>query len=177
MKTANPEQFLLAGKSAFDAYVSLASKGFEGFQKLAELNVNVAKAIVAESTATAQQLATIKDPQAFVAFATAQAKPNAEKVAAYGRAVYDIVAASNAEFTKAAEAQVAQVNEETAAFIDNMAKNAPAGSEAAVTALKTMVAAGTSAFDNINRATKSAVETAKTQVERAANASVKAKAA
>lgn len=177
MKTVNPEQFLLAGKSTFDAYVALAAKSFEGFQKLAELNVNVAKAAVAESTAAVQQLSSIKDPQAFIAFATAQAKPNAEKVAAYGRAVYDIVSTSGAEFTQAAEAQVAKANEDTAAFIETLTKNAPAGSEAAVTALKTMVAAGNTAFENINRATKSAVASAKTQVERAANASVKAAAA
>ena len=165
--TFNPEQFLSASKASMDACMALSAKAFEGVQKLAELNMSVVKALASESAETMQTLTAIKDPQAFIAFAQAQAKPNTEKFTAYGRAVYDIVSASSEEFNKAAEAQFAQANQEAAKFIDTVAKNAPAGSESAVAALKSAVAASSAAIDNFNRVAKSTMATVKTQAERA----------
>jgi len=177
MNAFNPEQFLNVGKSQMDACMALCAKAFETNQKLAELNVGVVKALADESAATMQQLATIKDPQTLMAFVQAQAKPNTEKVTAYSRAVYDILTASTDEFTKAAEAQFAKANQDAAQFIDAVAKNAPAGSEPAVAALKSAVAASSAAVDNFNRMAKSTVANVKAQAERAANATSKAKAA
>ncbi len=177
MKPFNPEQFMSIGKTSFDAYVAMSTKAFEGLQKLAELNVSTLQAAAAESTATMQKLATVKDPQALIAFAQSQAQPNTDKLVAYGRAVYDIVAASGAELSKAAEAQVEKAKVDTAAFIDTVTQNAPPGSESAMAAWKSAMTAGNSAYENFNKVAKSAVATAKTQVERAANASVKARAA
>ena len=177
MKTFNPEQYMTAGKASFDAYAAISTKAFEAMQKLAELNLAVLQSAAAESSATMQKLTTLKDPQDFVAFAQAQAKPNTEKFAAYGRAVYDIVSASGEDFTKAAEAQLAKAKEDAAAFIDSVAESAPPGSETAIAAWKSALTAGNSAYETINKAAKSAVATAKTQAQRAANASVKARAA
>ena len=177
MNTFNPDQFLAAGKSSLDSAMALSTKAFDGLQKLTELNLAVAKAMADESAETVKKLSAIKDPQAFVAFVQTQTKPNTDKVTAYGRAVYDILSATGDEFNKAAEAQFAQFNQEAAKFIDGLAKNAPAGSESAVAALKSAVAAGSAAIDNLNRVTKSTLATVKTQAERAANAATKTKAA
>jgi len=177
MNAFNPEQFMTAGKTSMDACMALCAKAFESTQKLTELNVAVVKALADESAQTMQQMASIKDPQALVAFVQAQAKPNADKFQAYGRAVYDILSSSSDEFSKAAEAQFAQANQEAAKFIDSVAKNAPAGSEPAVAALKSAVAASSAAVDNFNRMAKSTMATVKSQAERAANSASKSKAA
>lgn len=177
MNVFNPDLFVAASKSSFDSAVALSTKTFESLQKLSELNMAAAKALADESAETVRKLSTIRDPQALVAFVQAQAKPNTDKAASYGRAVYDIVSATTDEFTKAAEAQFAQFNQEAAKFIDGIAKNAPAGSESAVAALKSAVAASSAAIDNINRMAKSTIASVKTQAEKAANAATKAKAA
>jgi len=177
MNFFNPELFVTASKTSLDSAVALTTKAFEGMQKLSELNMAAAKAMADESAQTLQKFSTIRDPQALVAFVQSQAKPNTDKAASYGRAVYDIVSTTSDEFTKAAEAQFAQFNQEAAKMIDGIAKNAPAGSESAVAALKSAVAASSAAIDNINRMAKSTMASVKTQAEKAANATTKAKAA
>ena len=47
--------------------------------------------------------------------------------------MYDIATSTQAEFTKVAEAQLSDANAKFVAMIDTAAKNAPAGSETAVT--------------------------------------------
>jgi uncharacterized protein YaaN involved in tellurite resistance len=56
-------------------------------------------------------------------------------------------------------------------LVDNAAKNAPAGSEAAVAAFKTAVAAGSNALETVQKAVKQASEVAETNYKTlAANA-------
>jgi uncharacterized protein YaaN involved in tellurite resistance len=56
-------------------------------------------------------------------------------------------------------------------LVDNAAKNAPAGSEAAVAAFKTAVAAGSNALETVQKAVKQATEVAETNYKTlAANA-------
>ncbi|MEY3468682.1 MAG: hypothetical protein RL203_776, partial [Pseudomonadota bacterium] len=59
-------------------------------------------------------------------------------------------------------------------MVDNAAKNAPAGSEAAVAAFKTAVSAGSNALETVQKAVKQATEVAesnyKTFAETALNA-------
>ncbi len=55
-----------------------------------------------------------------------------------------------------------------AAWVEKAAKNAPAGSDVAVTALKSTVAATTAAFDQFNKATKQVVNFADASVRAAA---------
>ena len=53
-------------------------------------------------------------------------------------------------------------------WVDNASKNAPAGSDVAVTAFKSTVAATTAAFDQFSKATKQVVSFADASVRAAA---------
>jgi len=48
--------------------------------------------------------------------------------------------------------------------VDNMAKNAPAGSESAVAAFKTAVSAGNNALETVQKAVKQAADMTQAQV-------------
>ena len=61
-----------------------------------------------------------------------------------------------------------------AAWVEKAAKNAPAGSDMAVTALKSTVAATTAAFDQFSKATKQVVSFADASVRAAAANAAKA---
>mgnify|MGYP001259449526 CR=1 FL=1 len=50
----------------------------------------------------------------------------------------------------AAEARAGEWNENFVSILDKAVKNAPAGSDVAVTAVKQMIAAANSAYDNLN---------------------------
>lgn len=171
--TATPEQFAAAYKDSLDTFFSLASTTFDSLEKVVDLNLNVAKANLQESISKTKELLTIKDAQDLLAFNAAQLQPSAEKAVAYSRHMYDIASGVQAEFTKIAEAQVADANKKVSALIDNAAKNAPAGSESAVAIVKSAMAAANSAYESLSKAAKQAVELTEANVTAATNAAVK----
>jgi phasin family protein len=159
---AFPEQFSNATKanleSQFALFSALTSKTFEGVEKLVDLNINTVKAALEDSSANARQLLTVKDAQEFFAVSASQAQPNAEKALAYGRQVASIVADTGAEFSKAAESQFAEVNRKVISLVDEVTKNAPAGSETYVSALKTAISNANAGYEQFTKTTKQAVE-------------------
>ncbi|MFX4377395.1 TIGR01841 family phasin, partial [Acinetobacter baumannii] len=80
-----------------------------------------------------------KDPQEFFTLTSSHAQPTLEKSVAYSRHLSGIFSSTQAELTKAAEAQIAEVNRKVVAMIDEVAKNAPAGSEQAISMFKSAI--------------------------------------
>jgi phasin family protein len=158
-----PEQFSAATKANFDAQLALITaltgKAFEGVEKFVDLNLTVAKTSLEESSAVAKQLLAAKDPQEFFSLSASQAQPNAEKALAYSRHLATIASTAQAEFTKAAETQFAETNRKVMALIEEVSKNAPAGSENVVAFVKTAIGNANASYDHISKTTKQAVET------------------
>jgi hypothetical protein len=63
-----------------------------------------------------------------------------------------------------AERRVAEWNENFVTLLDKVSKNAPAGSDVAIAALKSMMAAGNAAYDNMNKVARQATEIAEANV-------------
>jgi hypothetical protein len=82
--------------------------------------------------------------------------------------VYDIASGTGTEIARLVEKQLSEGNKQITASIDAMAKTAPAGSEGMVTLLKTAVSAANSAYEQVNKATKQAVEAAEANLVAAA---------
>jgi hypothetical protein len=93
----------------------------------------------------------------------------------YNRHLYDIATSTGADFNKVFEGKMAEAQKAFQDLVDNAAKNAPAGSEAAVAAFKTAVAAGNNALESVQKAVKQASDVAeanyKTMASTALNAS------
>ncbi len=173
MTNPTPEQFAAAAKSNLETVFSLTNSAFAGVEKVIELNLNVAKANLADTAAKTKEMLSVKDMQELMAFSTAQFQPSAEKAVAYSRHLYDIATSTSTEFTKAAESQITEANKKFVALVDAATKNAPAGSETAVAMVKSAVAAANSAYDSLTKATKQAVEMAEANITAATNAAVK----
>ncbi len=173
----SPEQFVQMNKATFETYQAIALKSVESFEKLAELNIQAAKASITESTDQMRALLSAKDPKALADLSIAAAQPSADKVTAYAKHVYDIANEVGTEFAKLFEKQFAEGNKQINAAIDSLAKNAPAGSEGVVTFVKQAVSASNSAFDQVTKATKQAVELAEANFAAAAKAPARAKKA
>lgn len=176
--SSTPEQLLSNYKSNIESAIALSQTTFSGIEKFIDLQLKVARATLEELTAKSQEALELKDPQEAVAFASSLAQPTAEKAIAYGRHIYDIIAATQAEFAKAGEAQIAQTQRKISEFVDNFSKNAPAGSESAIALLKSTVAASSSAYDSISKAAKQVADIAESNIAAAAaKAGFKASAA
>jgi phasin family protein len=174
MTLPTPEQFAATQKAGLEALFGLTSKAFEGAIKLAELNIETARSAFAEGQEQAQRALSAKDPQGFFALQAGLAQPAAEKALAYGRNVYGIVSATQAEFATAAQSQLETQQRAFESFVDNAAKNAPAGSEAAVAAIKSALNTANSAYASVNKAAKQAVEFAESNFDAAGKAATKA---
>jgi len=159
---AIPEQFSNATKanleSQFALMSSLTSKTFESMEKLVELNINIARSTLTDSSSTARQLLAAKDPQEFFQLSAAQAQPNAEKALSYSRQLASIASGTGAEFSKAAESQIVEANRKVIALVDEVSKNAPAGSETFVAAVKTAISNANAGYEQFSKTTKQAVE-------------------
>jgi cell division septum initiation protein DivIVA len=95
-------------------------------------------------------------------------QPATDKVTAYYKHVYEIANDTGTELAKLFEKQFAESNKQLYAAIDALAKNAPAGTEGVVTLVKQAVSAANSAFDQVSKATKQAVEVAEANMAAAA---------
>ena len=161
----NVEQFAAASKAQMDVVFGLSEKSLSSFEKLTQLNLAAGKAALNESAAHAQALLKVKDVQEFVSLQQEVIQPAGEKISAYGRHVYDIVVGTQAEFTKAFEAQVADTQKTVLNMVDTAAKNAPAGSESAVAFFKSAVAASQNAYDSVQKVVKQATQAAEANIQ------------
>ena len=168
------EQVLAAQKTNVQTLFGLTEKAFEGVEKLIELNMQVAKAALTEANDAATAAMSVKDAQELMSLQASFLQPTAEKAAAYSRHVYDIAAATNAEVTKAAEAQMADAQRKFLNMVDSAAKNAPAGTENAVALMRSAVAAANNAFESVQKAAKQAADVADANIQAMTSTAVKA---
>jgi phasin family protein len=168
------EQMMSAYKSHVDTLFGLSNKVFEGGEKLLELNVQLARTVMAEAAENAKAALSAKDAQEFLAVQTNALHPTAEKAAAYSRQMYDAIAATNAEVSKVAEATGAEMQTKVAAIVDSMVKNAPAGSENAVALVKSTMAAANNAFEGAQKAAKQASDVAEASFQAMSTSATKA---
>ncbi|MCC6211600.1 MAG: phasin family protein [Burkholderiales bacterium] len=159
-----PEQVQAATKANVEAVLSLATSQFAALEKFASLNANAVKAAFEDSIANARALAGAKDAQELISLQSTFAQPAVEKAIAYSKSVYEVATQTNSDFTKATERRVTEWNENFVSMLDKAAKNAPAGSDVAVSAVKQMLAAANSAYDNFNKVAKQATEIAEANV-------------
>ena len=172
MSSFTPEQLFATQKAAYDSLFALTFKAFEGFEKLVQLNVQVVKSTLAENQEVVGKALSAKDPQGVFAL---QATPTAEKLQSYWRHVSEIVTSTQGEFTAAADGHFKQSQHDVQTFVDSLAKNAPAGSEALVSAWKSAIGTASetanSAYDAAKKAAKQVVEIAESNVSAASSAS------
>jgi len=171
---ATPEQFAAANKASVEAMLSLANTALASAERIAALNLNTARSLLEDGVANTKAILGAKDPQEALAVQASLAQPNVEKAVAYTRSVYEISAQSKEEVSKLLESQFGDFQKQVAGLLDKAAKSAPAGSDVAVNAVKSAIAAATSAFDSMNKAAKQVAEIAEANVAAATNATVKA---
>ncbi len=162
------EQFIATNKANLQTLTGLTTQAFAGVEKLVELNMAASKAALSESFTHVQTAMEIKDPKELLALQSGLLKPLADKTAAYAQNVQTIVTESGAEFTKAVETKTAEAQKAFGDVLENLTKNAPAGSETVVAAFKDALSSGQNAIESIQTQTKKAVETAQSNFKAAA---------
>ena len=170
--SVTPEQVRAAAKTNPEAIIEIATTQAAAVEKIANLQAVAIKSAFEDSVANVRALAGANDVQEFVKLQGSFAQPAYEKAIAYSKGMYEVATQANATFVKVAERRVAEWNEGVVAFLDQALKNIPGASDAVLPALKQVIAAGNSAYENLSKATKQATEMAEANVA-AASESVK----
>ena len=162
------EQFAELNKASYDNALKLASLSLEKTERLTKLNLQAYKVALEQGAINANAVANVKDVQEFMTLRAKLTEAGVQNVLGYSRGVYEIASEAQADLSAYAEEAWAAYTKGVAAWVEKATKNAPAGSDVAVTALKSTVAATTAAFDQISKATKQVVSFADASVRAAA---------
>ena len=149
-----PEQMMALNKANLEVAMKFAKTAFTG------------------SIENAKTLAAVKDLQELGALKDSLAQPTLEKATAYAKSLYDVTSATQAEFGKLAEEQIAEFNKQVVTGLDKMVKTAPAGSEVGIAAFKSGIAAVNSAYDNLSKVAKQFTEATQSNFEAVAKQAV-----
>ncbi len=168
-----PEEFAAANKANIDALLTIAQTQFAALERLSVLNFNATKAAFEDSVNQAKTLLAVKDAKGLADLGAGATQPALEKAIAYSRSLYEVATQTQAEISKLAESQAEETSKTIAKLLDNMAKNAPAGSDAGVAALKSAMSAANAAYGNFSKAVKQATNVAEANISAAADKVVK----
>jgi len=174
--SVTPEKFAAAAKTNVEASLSSASAFvatvFTAVERVSTLNLATARTAFDESVAFSKAVLAAKDPQAIAALNLAAVTPSVEKSIAYGRSLSVIGSDTKEELTKLVEAEAAVLGKNFDASLEELFKNAPAGSEAAVKAVKAALANASTAYEGATKAAKQVAAATQASVEKAAEAAV-----
>ena len=160
------EQMVAAQRALLDTAHNVGLKAIEGATKLMDLNVQAARATLAEATTQMKSMLQVEPGKMFDKnFAIQQ--PSTEKATAYAKHAYEILATTNGEIAELLQKHVDESQEYVVEMMDAAAKNAPAGSETVFAAAKNSLAASRNVYEQAIGASRKIVEMAEQGVSAA----------
>ena len=167
-----PEQLVAINKANLEIAMKFAGVALQGAERILDLQLRAAKSALADSVENTKAIAGVKDLQQLAALKDTIAQPSIEKVTAYAKDVYDVTAATQAEFGRLVEEQVSEFNKQVVTTLDRMVKTAPAGSEAGIAALKSGISAANAAYENMSKIARQFTEVTQSNFEAVAKQTV-----
>jgi hypothetical protein len=151
--------------------IALTEKSVERSHKLSEINFETTKSFLNEVNGTVAHVMTAKDPQAFLAIAQdGTLDQYAGKLFAHQQAVSQVVREAGEEIAQMTEVGIEQIKVSLKDWMDALAANAPAGSDAIVSAMKTSLESTLQGVGQIQAAAKEVVSNVEETTEQAVKA-------
>ena len=164
MTPLSPDQ-VAAAKANVEVFFGLAGKIFEGFEKLTALNLQAVRATLAATQENMTKVPGTTEPRQWFALQTGFAGPFAEKSLSYGRQVFEIASTTQAEITQLAQTHYERYNSRMRELAEEAAKRMPAGSEAAIAAWNSAMAATATLCETLQKTGQQAVQIAESNFE------------
>lgn len=169
--SATPEKFVATVKAELEAGLETGTSATNAMlgavERVSALNISTARSTMEEGSSYAQALAAVKEPKALLELQLGLLNPGAEQGIAYARALTTIGNETKDALTKLYEAQANTLAGKFTAALDELFKNAPAGSEAAVEAMKSAIASASSSYESAAKVAKELADTTQTNIESA----------
>lgn len=172
MSVFDPEKLQNAQKANLDLLQQINGKMFESVERLSQLQFKALRETSAERLDGLCKLLSVRDPQAFAELQASFIQPTAqaERLLAFNRELYDLVANTQSEIAKLTEQRVEEGAKQVRELVEAISRNAPAGAEPAVSMLKSTLETVGSVYESVQKAAKQAAEIAETGIAAAASA-------
>jgi len=166
------EKVTEAQQNGIDLLQQVSTKLLDSVDQLGKLQLEALRSNTQAQFESLKKLTQARDPQSLVDWQTTFAQPavQAERLLDFNRQVYDLVSKTQAEITKLAEQQVENGNKQVQDLVEKFAKNAPAGAEPVVAALRSAVETVGNVYESAQKTAKQAAEIAENGIAAAASA-------
>ena len=150
------EQMTELNNTAVLSAARLSKLSLDSAERVLALQLGFAKTALGDATRAARAASGTQDVQQLLALRTKAAETAMSQWLEYSRGLYEVASDAQSELSKLAEERLAEVQRTVTETVDQAAKSAPAGSDVAVAAMKSSLAAATAAFDSFSKAARHA---------------------
>ena len=150
----NVNPFSEMSRTGFDTAARLTRISVDNAERVISLQLQYAKGTLDQASATAKAASGAKDVQELLDVRTRSAENAVEWLMNYSRSVYEVASETQSELSKLAEERMSSFQQAVSESVEQAARSAPGGSDVAVAAMKSSLAATTAAFDTFTKAAK-----------------------
>lgn len=171
--TKAPEKLTELNQKAAETALKLTQLSIEQGERLMKLQLEAVRGMIDDSMKGAKSLMEARDPQQWTALQQKNMQDMMARMTDYSRSVQDIAGKTQKEIGAMVESRASAMNTQFQAMVDDMAKSAPPGSEAAVAAMKQTLAAANALADTMNKTAQQFAKSAEAAIKVAADAATK----
>lgn len=168
------EQFSKFSVNGLENMLRIAQISLNSGERLIKQQFESSKQILEDNLQAAQDLSQVTDPQAALGHINKLFTQSFEKAVKNSRSIYDIVSQTQSELTALTEDSLSHINKSMISGLETLSQNGPAGSDAAVNAIKSSFAAAAAAANSITRAAQQVAEFTDSSVKAATSATADA---
>lgn len=152
MTNANP--FSELGRTTVESAARAARISMDSAERAMALQMDYARGALKRATQNAHAMGQARDVQELMAMRTRMAEVAIENLVGYSRNLYEVASEAQSEYSRLAEERMARFQQAVTDGVEQATRGSPAGSEAAVAAIKSQLAATTAAFDTFTKTAK-----------------------
>lgn len=168
------EELIKASSNGVEAALRFSQISLGGLERIVRIQLDASRQALDEQAKAAQELTKLHDSKQAIQHLNKLAADAVEHSVNHSRGLYEVLSETQSELAKLAEENIGSFNKNLINVIDSLAKNAPAGSDAAVNALKSGIAASAAAVNSLTKAAQQVSEFAGTSVKAATSATADA---
>ena len=140
--------------AALEAASKTARISMDSAERTIAVQLEYAKGALKQATLNARAVSQVKDVQELLALRARIAENALENLMGYSRSLYEVASEAQSEYSKLAEERMGAFQAAVAETVEQAARSAPGGSDVAVAAVKSQLAATTAAFDSFTKASR-----------------------
>jgi phasin family protein len=142
------------GRATAESAASAARISMDSAERAFAIQLEYAKGALKQATINARAVAQVKDVQELFSLRSRIAENAIENLVGYSRSLYEVASVAQSEYSRLAEERMARFQQAVTEGVEQATRAAPAGSDVAVAAIKSQLAATTAAFDTFTKAAR-----------------------